>query len=343
VTARPLAAVRRRLGLARRRIGRTLAGAGDAPVVLMYHRIAAPRFDPWGLSVAPERFARQLAELKARRTVLPLAELVEQLEARRVAPRATAITFDDGYADNALVAKPLLEDMGLPATMFLTSGSIGSERAFWWDELAALVLGDDGAGDIELEIGGTRLAARWPAGPAASDRWRAWQPPEHARQAAYRTLWGALQHMAPNLRHNAMAALRERLASDAGRAFADALPMTAAMASGLPSELIAVGGHGRTHVPLTALSPQDRAEEIAGGREDLAALTSSPPQGFAYPHGSWDAATRAAVEQAGYGWAVTTREAVVDPRRYDRFAIPRMAVTDGEPAGLTAAIATLGV
>ena len=45
------------------------------------------------------------------------------------------ITFDDGYRDNLLVAKPLLEQHGLPATVFVTTGYVGPGRDFWWDEL----------------------------------------------------------------------------------------------------------------------------------------------------------------------------------------------------------------
>ena len=42
---------------------------GDSPAILMYHRIAMPAVDPWGLSVSPERFAEQVQALRARRTI----------------------------------------------------------------------------------------------------------------------------------------------------------------------------------------------------------------------------------------------------------------------------------
>jgi hypothetical protein len=31
------------------------------PAILMYHRIATPDVDPWGLSVSPKRFAEQVS------------------------------------------------------------------------------------------------------------------------------------------------------------------------------------------------------------------------------------------------------------------------------------------
>ena len=51
-----------------------------------------------------------------------------------------AITFDDGLADNFLVAKFLLEEYQLPATFFITSCNIGRQIEFWWDELENILL-----------------------------------------------------------------------------------------------------------------------------------------------------------------------------------------------------------
>ena len=53
--------------------------------------------------------------------------------------------------------------------------------------------------------------------------------------------------------------------------------------------------------------------------------------GFAYPHGDWDAASRAEVIAAGYSWAVAVGFACVDPHRFDRFALPRLPA--GERTG----------
>ncbi|HSJ07311.1 MAG TPA: polysaccharide deacetylase family protein, partial [Longimicrobiales bacterium] len=41
-----------------------------------------------------------------------------------------AITFDDGYRDNVRYAAPLLERHGLPATFFVATAIIGTDRPF---------------------------------------------------------------------------------------------------------------------------------------------------------------------------------------------------------------------
>ena len=156
----------------------------------MYHRVADPPLDPWGLCVAPDRFRDQLVALKAHRVVISLDELVDALEAGAVPPRATALTFDDGYSDNASTAKPLLEELGVPATMFLTTGSLGKDRPFWWDELATLVLAGRRAADFDFEVAGVRLAARWDAQdslPRDLKDWRTQAGTNAPRRVAYAT------------------------------------------------------------------------------------------------------------------------------------------------------------
>lgn len=123
-----------------RRVWRRMSShPGTAPVILMYHRIAAPAFDPWGLSVTPQRFREQMAMLAAERVVMPLDALVGAIQAGDTPRFATAITFDDGYRDNLTVAAPIFAEFGLIATCFVTTSRIGAERPFWWDELAALM------------------------------------------------------------------------------------------------------------------------------------------------------------------------------------------------------------
>jgi hypothetical protein len=56
---------------------------GDSPAILMYHRIATPDVDPWGLSVSPERFAEQVETLSVRRTVLSMDAFVHRSGAAR--------------------------------------------------------------------------------------------------------------------------------------------------------------------------------------------------------------------------------------------------------------------
>ena len=78
-------------------------------VILMYHRVAELSSDPWSLAVTPTHFADQLAVLRKYGQPISLQQLVQAHENGRVPHRSIVLTFDDGYADNLLYAKPLLE------------------------------------------------------------------------------------------------------------------------------------------------------------------------------------------------------------------------------------------
>jgi peptidoglycan/xylan/chitin deacetylase (PgdA/CDA1 family) len=101
--------------------------------ILLFHRVndVCPTDD--GLTVSTTHF-RAIASLLARRfRVVPLGEVFRLLRDRLpVPPRTVAITFDDGYRDN-LDAARVLHSLALPATFFLPTGFVGTERAFDWD------------------------------------------------------------------------------------------------------------------------------------------------------------------------------------------------------------------
>lgn len=104
--------------------------------ILMYHSVDrdyAPAYRRW--TVSPERFAEHMAVLRARRRVpLTIATLVRQIQAGRLVRGAVAITFDDGLADFAKGALPVLERFGFASTLFVTTGYVG-ETSRWLAEL----------------------------------------------------------------------------------------------------------------------------------------------------------------------------------------------------------------
>jgi len=129
------APVRRLAGRLAGDIERAPSAKRSGRLVLMYHRVATAEHDPLELCVAPDRFAEHVELLQSLGRIGPLAEIT------RAKPNGltVAITFDDGYADNARAAAPLLEARDAPATVFVVAGAVDSGRAFWWDRLAGLV------------------------------------------------------------------------------------------------------------------------------------------------------------------------------------------------------------
>jgi peptidoglycan/xylan/chitin deacetylase (PgdA/CDA1 family) len=105
-------------------------------VVLVYHRVAETRDDPYGQAVRPETFASHLEALAREHPVVPLAELVENLPRRRFEDGTVAVTFDDGYEDNLSQALPIA--VKVPLTVFVTVEPVLDGGLFWWDEIAGV-------------------------------------------------------------------------------------------------------------------------------------------------------------------------------------------------------------
>lgn len=101
------------------------------PVVLMYHSVDTGD-DPYRITVSPARFEKQM-EWLARRGLrgTSMRELLDAAD-RGCAGRLVGITFDDGYADFATHALPVLARHGFTATVFMVAGKLGGSND--WDE-----------------------------------------------------------------------------------------------------------------------------------------------------------------------------------------------------------------
>jgi peptidoglycan/xylan/chitin deacetylase (PgdA/CDA1 family) len=114
--------------------------------ILGYHRVSDAKPDALGLSVSPANFRAQLAVIARLGEPLRLTDAARSLAAGPVPPRGLVLTFDDGYADNLHTALPMLEEQGVPATVFVTSGNRGGE--FWWDRLIRALEGSADSPDM---------------------------------------------------------------------------------------------------------------------------------------------------------------------------------------------------
>ena len=111
-------------------------------VVLMYHRVIDREdrdkaYSHPGIIVETSTFERHLRFLRTHFHVASLREFRDRMiSGRPFAKRTCLITFDDGWQDNYTHAFPLLAKHELPATIFLTSGFVGTGRRFWQESLA---------------------------------------------------------------------------------------------------------------------------------------------------------------------------------------------------------------
>ena len=294
---------------------------GAAPtLVLMYHRVASPSRDTHDLCVTPARFEAHVAHIRRHERAVRLQDATARSMRRRI-----AITFDDGYADNATEAAPILEAAGVPATFFVTVGLIGGSGALWWDELESLFHDvAPTARHLDLDIDGRRVLVDVGS--------------ESARARAHWAVYHRLRPLRRPLIDGVLAQVREQLgvsptASSSHRFMtADELRATAAL------EHVDIGGHASTHQLLASLDEEEQREEIVNGRARLRRLTGAPVRTFAYPFGgreAFDDTSVRMVQEAGYDLACAGWRGLVRPSS-DRWRLPRVVVKDWDAATFAA-------
>ena len=296
------------------------AFTGRRHLVLVFHRIRPsgvprPAFDSCP-SHSIERFRDVLVWLCASFHVVPLRRLVS-LPPK--APPAAAITFDDGWRDTYDVAWPVLRELGIPATVFVTVGKIGRSEPFWQQELghfferalqdssgvakrrllAALGMRQDLAVTEELfEV----TVARW---KLLDERWREGR----MLQAGWDPDAGG----------------------EAPRCFLNESEIRALARAG-----IEIGSHGLTHTILSHEEPATVERELTVSRAALESIIGERVNSIAYPDGGQNASVVACARRAGVEIGCVTRARRMshrdDPQRLPRME-PCWSLEGGESGG----------
>jgi peptidoglycan/xylan/chitin deacetylase (PgdA/CDA1 family) len=305
-------------------------------IILLYHRVADLASDPQLLSVTPKHFAEHMEVLRREGYPIRLQELSDALRNRSKIPRGAAVTFDDGYTDNLIHAKPILERYDVPATVFVTTGYLDQRRDFWWDELENILLGEHLLPNrLYLEIQGRRY--KWDLslphsgnGTAHRDH-SGWNISERhdpsPRHSAYRALHKLLRPLAETDQRRLLDELHawagtERKGSNNAML---SVRQTIELAEGGLTE---VGSHSVTHPTFAALTVAAQSAEIERSKSALEEILGRPVTSFAYPFGSksdYTEDTAQAVQRAGYLCACANFPEITT-RATDRFQLPRFLV-----------------
>jgi len=299
----------------------------------MYHRITETQAaDPWQLAVSPSNFSQQLGYLDSKWNIWRLDDLVSALHQGKMPRRAVAITFDDGYADNLHEAAPRLRSLGLPATFFITTGAIGDEGEFWWDDLERCILHSDSPFVDELweVVPGMRTLT----GHHEFD----YAPPQAAikpnncskiRWLTYGFLWRYAAKLSPEERDVLLNRLHElthtpRVARPTHRTLKLEELNQLSNVDGL-----SIGAHTVTHTPLTSLEdPDHRRKEVRECRRWLQVnVGSGVLDMLSYPNGAHDEKIAAILEEEGFRAAFTTRRAAINAKSCT-MSLPRVQVPD---------------
>lgn len=288
--------------------------------ILMFHSVSEQRTF-WDNRISPDRFRETVRYLSRRFRIVPMAHIIERLRRNAEVPSDwVALTFDDGYADNAEVALPELSALKAPATFFVPSGIVRMDSNADRGQLPFLFF--DGVEDL-LRRSAPDVASRLQA--SVSTR-------VSLRDDASRS--DAILRTVLSMRARNAAGHREEL---------DRLSEICGATPQVPRSLylsvddlkrmdvagMDVGSHGISHADLARCDEDEALREISASKLALEAMTGRPVTGFAYPFGKRASIGRRAqfVSQSGYDYAVTTEFGAVRAGA-DPFALPRIAVRD---------------
>lgn len=277
--------------------------------ILIYHRVL-PQPDPlFPGEIDAERFAQHLHFLKQCFNIIPLSEAVHGLRHGGLPARAACITFDDGYADNAEIALPILQRHGVSATFFVATGFLNGGR-MWNDTVIELIRGAPEQVDLaSLGLGRFTLDNI------------------DSRRHAIGALLDALKYLPLAARQAQVDAMGSLIAA----APRNDLMMNDEQVRQLHRAGMEIGGHTVNHPIVARLDGAAARAEIADGKAALEQIIGDKVRLFAYPNGKpgqdYLAEHVAIVKQLGFEAAVSTAWGAA-ARGSDLFQLPRFTPWD---------------
>lgn len=278
-------------------------------LVLCYHKIDCVQRDWTGIVTSPDTFRQQLTYIKDHYHICDVHDFPRQPQVKDV-----LITFDDGYADNYTTALPILEELQIPATFFISTGHLNTDTEDWCNELAWLIL-EGNAYPPEFSFGDFRFQTKT----------------FHQRLSMHRSIEKTLIQ-APNTQRNTiMNAVRQWANADQRTKRTSHRMLSADQLRALAaSPYASIGAHTVNHPSLSALCIEEQCYEILESKHTVEKIIGKDVLLFAYPFGgisNYSLETIDILKNAGFqkAFSTTYKRKTKDPSFYE---IPRVCVSE---------------
>ncbi len=267
-------------------------------------------FNATGKFMSPERLRYIIEKLSRDYVFVSMETLVDGLLSGRCPRKGIVLSFDDGYANACTLALPVLRKMGIPFSVFVTTGHVDTNLVLWNDLLEFAV----------FSTGETAL----PPGPMG--RGLPLQG-EDQRNRAVVELKAALKRLSLEEAQDKVRQLCDDLSVDSN---APELGHVRFLASDeitrMAEEGVEFGGHTVTHPILSRESRERVRTEVTECKARLETLTGRPVRCFAYPNGQrgdFNDMVKEEVRGAGYEAAFSAIPGLNRPGA-DLFEIKRL-------------------
>lgn len=281
-------------------------------VVLTYHRVGNREQlwpEPADLAeCSVEQFEAEMAWVRRYCTPVDLAIVEQIVHGDTPCPnRAVLVTFDDGYRDDLLRVRPILQRYDIRPIVFLSTDYVGTNRRFWWDRIGACVqmteqkrLASSFSPEIDLPL--ETITQR----DAAIDVLLGWAKPLAAAERE-----GFITRLEQDLRVGETAA--------ASRPLVLSWDETRELCADVD-----IGAHTRSHPVLSTLSAEEARAELAGSKATIEEQLERPCSTVAIPYGgSMDYSPETVRVAAGVGFSMifSLEEALRPPVHRDGLAL----------------------
>ena len=269
-----------------------------AAAILAYHSVVEePQLTDYilGSSRARVHFERHMETLARKFSPVTIDEVAEfAASGRKLPPRAVAVTFDDGFADNYEVALPILSRYGVPATFYIMVDAVENGTLPWYCR-------------IRFAFNITKKA-EWTY-PETGRTYKLGSPSE--RQAAMPVAWDGGAALAGAKQRAFVEGIERALEIEPSHAQAKhGLMMDWEQVRGLKKAGHTIGGHTLSHPNVAQVSESEARGEILGCKQRLGEKLGAPVEHFSYPHPAlnphWSSQTLGITREAGFKSAVLT-------------------------------------
>lgn len=282
--------------------------------VLTYHRVDEPEARPWLdpvlISATPDSFREQMEYVAKHYTAVSITDVVAAIQGddrNCLPPRAVLVTFDDAYCDFDEHAWPVLQRLGIPATLFVpTAYPDQPKRRFWWDDLHNALKNTSRRGELHLPFGAISLSAN-----------------ERSKNIIH------LKQYFKTLHHAEMLAQVSKLCAGLGVEPGINSVLGWDALRSLSREGVALGAHTRTHPLMNRITLDEARNEVIGSISDLRREIGATLPIFAYPSGEFNREVVQLLREEEIALAFTTTRGINSLRQMNPLQIQRINVGGG--------------
>jgi len=292
--------------------------------ILAYHRILDLEsrekypFDYDLISASISDFKWQMKHVKKYYSPISFKHLVEHYESKTTLPKnPIIITFDDGYSDNYYNAYPILKELSIPATIFISTDYIGGDNTFWFDWVSFLVNKYPGH---EIKIHSLNENIK------LDDNL-------NKRRHIGAKLINELKKVNNDIRLEVLSELHEKydylLANEEDRIRKLSYPLSWEQIIEMSRNGIDFGSHTTSHPILSKLNNNELKNELMDSKEILEEKLGKDISIFAYPNGlsnDYNENVIKNIKLAGYKFALTYIAGANNIKELKRYEIKRIPI-----------------